>query len=297
MNEQEFEEQLNALHDRVLSKALSDEEKNNYTESLFESIRHVNEYGQEFWYARDLQIALEYTEWRNFCKVIDKAKEACRGSNNAVSDHFVDVNKIVNAGATSKDIGDIQLSRYACYLIVQNGDPRKKVIALGQTYFAVKTRQQELIENYENLSEDQKRIAIRQEMKEHNKMLVAAAKDAGVETTLDYAIFQNYGYMGLYGGLKASDIKERKGLKKSQDILDYMGYEELAANLFRATQTEAKLRRENIQSKQGANKTHFEVGKKVRDTIKDLGGTMPEDLPTPEKSIQQLEREQKKKLK
>ena len=297
MNEQEFEEQLNALHDRVLSKALSDEEKNNYTESLFESIRHVNEYGQEFWYARDLQIALEYTEWRNFCKVIDKAKEACRGSNNAVSDHFVDINKIVNAGVTSKDIGDIQLSRYACYLIVQNGDPRKKVIALGQTYFAVKTRQQELIENYENLSEDQKRIAIRQEMKEHNKMLVAAAKDAGVETTLDYAIFQNYGYMGLYGGLKASDIKERKGLKKSQDILDYMGYEELAANLFRATQTEAKLRRENIQGKQEANKTHFEVGKKVRDTIKDLGGTMPEDLPTPEKSIQQLEREQKKKLK
>lgn len=269
----------------------------NYTESLFESIRHVNKYGQEFWYARDLQIALEYTEWRNFCKVIEKAKEACRGSNNAVSDHFVDVNKIVNAGATSKDIGDIQLSRYACYLIVQNGDPRKKVIALGQTYFAVKTRQQELIENYENLSEDQKRIAIRQEMKEHNKMLVAAAKDAGVETTLDYAIFQNYGYMGLYGGLKASDIKERKGLKKSQDILDYMGYEELAANLFRATQTEAKLRRENIQGKQEANKTLFEVGKKVRDTIKDLGGTMPEDLPTPEKSIQQLEREQKKKLK
>lgn len=269
----------------------------NYTESLFESIRHVNKYGQEFWYARDLQIALEYTEWRNFCKVIEKAKEACRGSNNAVSDHFVDVNKIVNAGATSKDIGDIQLSRYACYLIVQNGDPRKKVIALGQTYFAVKTRQQELIENYENLSEDQKRIAIRQEMKEHNKMLVAAAKDAGVETTLDYAIFQNYGYMGLYGGLKTSDIKERKGLKKSQDILDYMGYEELAANLFRATQTEAKLRRENIQGKQEANKTHFEVGKKVRDTIKDLGGTMPEDLPTPEKSIQQLEREQKKKLK
>ena len=294
MNEQEFEKQLNALHDRVLSKALSDEEKNNYTESLFESIRHVNEYGQEFWYARDLQIALEYTEWRNFCKVIEKAKEACRGSNNAVSDHFVDVNKIVNAGATSKDIGDIQLSRYACYLIVQNGDPRKKVIAVGQTYFAVKTRQQELIENYENLSEDQKRIAIRQEMKEHNKMLVAAAKDAGVETTLDYAIFQNYGYMGLYGGLKASDIKERKGLKKSQDILDYMGYEELAANLFRATQTEAKLRRENIQGKQEANKTHFEVGKKVRDTIKDLGGTMPEDLPTPEKVFSN-QRESKRK--
>lgn len=247
MNEHEFEEQLNALHGRVLSKALSDEEKNNYTESLFEAIRHVNEYGQEFWYARDLQIALEYTEWRNFCKVIDKAKEACRGSNNAVSEHFVDVNKtspMPNGGI--RELTDIELSRYACYLIVQNSDPRKKVIALGQTYFAVKTRQQELIDHYDELSEDQKRIAIRREMKEHNKMLVAAAKDAGVETTLDYAIFQNYGYMGLYGGLKASDIKERKGLNKSQDILDYMGYEE---------------------------------------------------LPTPEKSIQQLEREQKKKLK
>lgn len=293
MNENEFNEQLQALHERVLSNALTPEEETNYTESLFESIRHVNEYGQEFWYARDLQTALEYTEWRNFCNVIDKAKEACKGSENAVSDHFVDVNKIVNAGATSKDIGDIQLSRYACYLIVQNGDPRKKVIALGQTYFAVKTRQQELIENYENLTENQKRLAIRREMAEHNKMLVAAAKDAGVETSLEYAIFQNYGYMGLYGGLKAQDIKERKGLKKSQNILDYMGYEELAANLFRATQTEAKLRRDNIQGKSEANKTHFEVGKKVRDTIKDLGGTMPEDLPTPEKSVQQLEREKK----
>ena len=297
MNEQEFEEQLNALHDRVLSKALSDEEKNNYTESLFESIRHINEYDQEFWYARELQIALEYTEWRNFCKVIDKAKEACNGSNNVVSDHFVDVNKIVSAGATSKDIGDIELSRYACYLIVQNGDPRKKTIALGQTYFAVKTRQQELIENYDNLTADQKRLAIRREMAEHNKMLVAAAKDAGVETSLEYAIFQNYGYMGLYGGLKAQDIKEQKGLKKSQSILDHMGYEELAANLFRATQAEAKLRRDNVQGKDEANRTHFEVGKKVRDTIKELGGTMPEDLPTPEKSIQQLEREEKKKLK
>ena len=296
MNEKEFNEYLSALHDRVLTKALSKDEENSYTESLFESIRHVNEYDQEFWYARELQVALEYTEWRNFCKVIDKAKDACKGSNNAVSDHFVDVNKIVSAGATSKDIGDVQLSRYACYLIVQNGDPRKKVIALGQTYFAVKTRQQELIENYENLSEDQKRLAIRKEMAEHNKMLVAAAKDAGVETSLEYAIFQNYGYMGLYGGLKAQDIKKLKGLKKSQNILDHMGYEELAANLFRATQTEAKLRRDHVQGKQEANQTHYEVGKKVRQTIKDLGGTMPEDLPTPEKSIQQIEREEKKKL-
>ncbi|MEE1437732.1 MAG: DNA damage-inducible protein D [Lachnospiraceae bacterium] len=284
------------MSERVLSRALSEDEKNNYTESLFESIRHVNEYGQEFWYARDLQVALEYTEWRNFCNVIDKAKDACKGSENTVSDHFVDVNKIVSAGITNKDIRDIQLSRYACYLIVQNADPRKKVIALGQSYFAVKTRQQELIEHYEELTEDQKRLAIRKEMIEHNKMLVAAAKDAGVETSLEYAVFQNYGYMGLYGGLKAQNIKERKGLKKSQNILDHMGYEELAANLFRATQTEAKLRRDHIQGKQEANQTHYEVGKKVRQTIKDLGGTMPENLPTPEKSIQQIEREEKKKL-
>lgn len=297
MNEQEFEKQLNALHDRVLSKALSDEEKNNYTESLFESIRHVNKYGQEFWYARDLQICSGiYWVEKLLQGLLKRQKKPAEVVITRYLTILLTSTKIVNAGATSKDIGDIQLSRYACYLIVQRWSS-KKDYCTWTNLLSVKTRQQELIENYENLSEDQKRIAIRQEMKEHNKMLVAAAKDAGVETTLDYAIFQNYGYMGLYGGLKASDIKERKGLKKSQDILDYMGYEELAANLFRATQTEAKLRRENIQGKQEANKTHFEVGKKVRDTIKDLGGTMPEDLPTPEKSIQQLEREQKKKLK
>lgn len=294
MNEKEFNEQLSALSDRVLSKSLSVDEENNYTESLFEAIRHTNEYGQEFWYARELQIALEYKEWRNFNKVIDKAKKACEGSENAVSDHFVDVNKIVEAGVTTKDIGDIELSRYACYLIVQNGDPRKKVIALGQSYFAVKTRQQELIENYDNLNEDQKRLAIRKEMKEHNKLLVAAAKDAGIESRLEYAIFQNCGYRGLYGGLTAKDIKTNKHLSKNDDILDYMGHEELAANLFRATQTEAKLRREHIQGKEKANQTHYEVGKEVRDTISRLGGTMPENLPTPEKSIKQIEREQKK---
>ncbi len=299
MDEKEFDEKLKALRGRVLANALPTEEEkdeSNYTESLFESIRHVNEYGQEFWYARELQIALEYTEWRNFTKVIDKAKAACKGSENPVSDHFVDVNKIVSAGATHKDIGDIQLSRYACYLIVQNGDPRKKVIALGQSYFAVKTRQQELIENYDSLDEDSKRLAIRNEMKLHNKSLAEAAKQAGVSKPVDYAIFQNKGYQGLYGGLTKNDIHNRKGLKKSQDILDHMGSTELAANLFRATQTEEKLRNEHIIGKDAANRTHYEVGRKVRQTIKDLGGTMPEDLPTPDKSIRQIEREQKKDI-
>lgn len=267
------------------------QDETNYTESLFESIRHLNEHGQEFWYARELQVALEYTEWRNFNNTIEKAKLACENSSNSIQDHFVDVNKMVKLGSGSeRQIEDIELSRYACYLIVMNGDSRKKVIALGQSYFAVKTRQHELIENYDSMSEDQKRIAIRHEMAKHNKLLVAAAKGAGVETSLDYAIFQNYGYMGLYGGMKAKDIKEHKGLKNNQNILDYMGYEELAANLFRATQTEAKLKRENIQGKANANQTHYNVGKEVRDTISRLGGTMPENLPTPEKGIKELEK-------
>ena len=297
MNEKEFEERLQAMHDRVLSKVLTEEEETNYTESLFESIRHVNEYGQEFWYAREMQIALEYKEWRNFKKVIDKAIIACNNSDNSADDHFVEVNKTIKMPKNAeKSIEDYELSRYACYLIVQNSDPRKKVIALGQSYFAVKTRQQELIENYDKLNDNQKRLAIRHEMIEHNKLLVAAAKDAGVESSLDYAIFQNYGYMGLYGGLKAQDIKKRNGLTKNQNILDHMGYEELAANLFRATQAEAKLRRENIQGKDNANQAHYTVGKEVRDTIKRLGGTLPEDLPTPEKSIQQIEKELRPKL-
>ena len=267
-----------------------------YDENLFESIKHVNEYGQEFWYARDLQKILEYTEWRNFTKVIDRAKDACNGAGHEVSECFVEVNKtseMPNGG--TKQINDFMLSRYACYLIVMNGDPRKEVIALGQTYFAVKTRQQELIEDYEKLTEEQKRLAIRNEMKRHNIALADAAHKAGVQQPIDYAVFQNYGYMGLYNGLKAQDIKERKGLKKNQNILDFMGSTELAANLFRATQTEDKLRRENIQNKNEANQTHYEVGKKVRQTIADLGGTMPEDLPTPEKSTKQIEKEHEKK--
>ena len=289
----DFESKLTELHDRVIGNALSDEERANYSESLFDSIKHETETGEEFWYARELQVALEYTEWRNFSKVIERAKNSCQNSGNTISDHFVEVNKIVKAGATTKDIGDIKLSRYACYLIVQNGDSRKKVIALGQTYFAVKTRQQELIENFDNLTEEKKRLAIRGEMISHNKSLAEAAKMAGISDPRDYAIFQNKGYKGLYGGLGVKEIHARKGLKKSQKILDHMGSTELAANLFRATQTDEKLRRDHITGKEEANQTHFDVGQKVRQTIKDLGGTMPEDLPTPKKSIKQIEREQR----
>lgn len=296
MDEREFEEQLQAMRNRVLAKALDTEDEKdetNYTESLFESIRHINEYGQEFWYARELRIALEYKRWDKFLNVIEKAESACQNSENTVSDHFSHVGKMVNIGSgAEREIDDIVLSRYACYLIVQNGDPHKKVIALGQSYFAVKTRQQELIDNYDNLTETHKRLAIRNEIKIHNKSLAEAAKQAGVTKSTDYAIFQNKGYQGLYGGLTEDDIHKRKGLKKSQKILDHMGSTELAANLFRATQTDEKLRRENIIGKEAANKTHYEVGKKVRETIKELGGTMPENLPTPDKSIKQLEREQ-----
>ncbi len=269
-----------------------------YTDSVFESIKHINEYGQEFWYARELAKALEYKDFRNFEQSIFKAMDACKNSGYNISDHFGDATEMVSIGSgAERGFPSYMLSRYACYLIVMNGDPRKDVIAAGQTYFAVKTRQQELAEDYAQLTEDQKRLAIRSEIKEHNKSLAAAAQQAGVETPQEYAVFQNYGYMGLYGGLKAQDIKARKGLKKSQDILDHMGSTELAANLFRATQTDEKLRRENIQGKAQANRTHYEVGAKVRQTIQDLGGTMPEDLPTPEKSIHQLAKEQEKRLK
>lgn len=265
-------------------------------ESLFDSIKHINEYGEEYWSARELQPILEYTEWRKFNNAIERAKESCKSSGNEISDHFVGAAKMVSIGSRAdREVEDYHLSRYACYLIAMNGDPRKEAIALAQTYFAVKTRQQELVENYTELTENQKRLAIRREMKEHNLSLYAAAKDAGIQTNKDYAIFTNYGYRGLYGGLNQADIHARKGLKPSQRILDHMGSTELAANLFRATQTEEKLRRENIQGKEAANQTHFIVGQKVRQTIKELGGTMPEDLPTPDKSIRQLEREEKKK--
>lgn len=265
--------------------------------ATFESIRQQDAAGNEYWSARKLAKVLEYSEYRHFQPVIERAREACQVSGYAVADHFEDILEMVDIGSGAKrELPDVRLSRYACYLIVQNGDPSKPVIANGQTYFAMQARRQELQddEKFARLSEDEKRLAIRNELAEHNKYLAAAAKDAGVETSLDYAIFQDHGYKGLYGGLGAKDIHARKGLKKSQKILDHMGSTELAANLFRATQAEEKLKRDKVHSKQQANQAHFEVGQKVRQTIKELGGTMPESLPTPEQSIKQVESAKKK---
>ncbi len=265
-----------------------------YSKSDFERAKQHTEEGVEFWYARDLKDILEYGQWRNFLKVVEKAKESCKNAENDIGDHFADVSKMVEIGSEAKrNINDIRLSRYACYLIVQNGDSRKKIIALGQTYFAVKTRERE---NDEAFIEDKTRFAIRNELRTHNKSLAEAAHMSGVEHPKDYAIFQNKGYQGLYAGLGAKDIHERKGLAKNEKILDNMGITELAANLFRATQTDDKLRRENIRGKENANKTHHDVGKKVRQTIEELGGTMPEDLEMPEKSIKEIEEKHKKKL-
>ncbi|WP_418139569.1 DNA damage-inducible protein D [Oceanimonas smirnovii] len=276
---------------------MSDTPSTNSHHASFEGIRREDEQGNEYWSARELAPLLEYHKWQNFSQVINKARLACEQSGNEVSDHFADVSKMVEIGSgAQRPVADVHLSRYACYLIVQNGDPAKPVIANGQTYFALQTRRQELEDSqqFTALSEDEKRLAIRKELAEHNKYLAAAARDAGVESPLDYAIFQDHGYKGLYGGLGAKDIHARKGLKKSHKILDYMGSTELAANLFRATQAEEKLRRDNVQGKQHANRTHYEVGQKVRQTITELGGTMPENLPTPDKGVQQIEKAQKK---
>ena len=254
--------------------------------SLFESIKNIDENGKEYWTSRNLWKILEYNEYRNFLPVIEKAKLACKNSGQKIEDHFVDINEMVTIGSgAERQVDSVKLSRYACYLIVQNADPGKKIVAQGQTYFAIQTRIAEVqqMKEYQELStEEEKRLFLRAELQTHNTLLAGAAKDAGVIDSRDYAIFQNYGYQGLYGGMTAKDIHAKKGLKKSQKILDHMGNTELAANLFRATQTEEKLKRENIKGKQKANMTHYDVGAKVRQTIKELGGTMPEDLPTVE---------------
>lgn len=262
----------------------------------FEAIKHTDANGGEYWLARALAKILGYAEYRNFLPVIERAKIACENSGQPLQDHFVDMHEMVSIGSgAEREMESYGLSRYACYLIVQNADPSKPVIANGQTYFAIQTRKQELQNDdaFNQLKEDEKRLFLRNELKEHNKHLVEAAANAGVESTLDFAVFQNHGYKGLYGGLDAKGIHAKKSLKKSQKILDHMGSTELAANLFRATQTEEKLKRDNIQGKRQANQTHFEVGQKVRQTIQSLGGTMPENLPTPKQGISKIEQQQK----
>ena len=261
--------------------------------SPFERIRKVNEAGNEYWESRDLAEILEYTQYRNFEAVIEKARLACFNSGHRIEDHFADVSKMIEIGKGGRrEIKVTLLSRYACYLAIQNADPNKEIVAQGQTYFAIQTRRQELAD--ESI-EDDRRVLLREEMRRHNVQLADAAKDAGVIKPIDYAIFQNHGYMGLYGGLKQEDIHRRKGLKKSQKILDHMGSTELAANLFRATQTEEKMRRDEVKGKNAANRTHREVGAKVRQTIQELGGTMPEDLPMAD-SVKKIEIKQRKQL-
>lgn len=259
--------------------------------NIFEQIKKINEYGKEYWSARDLSKLLGYTEYGKFLPAIERAKDSCKNSGQNIDDHFAGVSEMITIATgtpreTQRPVDNYHLSRYACYLIAQNGDPRKEEIALAQTYFAIQTRKQEV---QEQLVEDNKRIYLRDEMKTHNKLLAKAAKGAGV---INHANFQDYGYMGLYGNMRQKDIHDRKKLQKNQAILDHMNSEELAANLFRATQAEAKLKRENISGQHKANQAHYDVGKKVRQTIKELGGAMPENLPTPD-SI----KESKKRLK
>ena len=263
--------------------------------SIFENIKHIDENGNEYWFARELQNVLEYKKWEKFNNVINDAITACNLSGYEVADHFPQVGKMVNIGSkTSRNISDYKLSRYACYLIAQNGDSRKKTIALAQTYFAVQTRKMEITEReYSSLTEDEKRFYQRNLTKKGNYSLNQAAKDAGVK---NFDRFHNYGYKGLYNGETANDIAKRKGLRYREDILDNMGSDELIANLFRISQTEQKLKRDNVKGETKANDVHYEVGKKVRKAIADIGGTMPEEFPTPEKSLKTLEKESKNKL-
>ena len=267
----------------------------NNNNTTFEGIKHTDEYGNEYWSARELQSALEYKRWDKFCKVIENAKIACEKSNYIISDHFSQVGKMVEIGSgTKREVLDYKLSRYACYLIAQNGDSRKNSVALAQTYFAVQTRKMELTEReYSSLTEDEKRLYQRSLTKKGNYSLNKAARDAGVK---NFDKFHNAGYKGLYNGETADDIAKRKKLRYREDILDNMGSEELIANLFRISQTEQKLKRENISTENEANKTHYEVGNKIRNTIKELGSTMPEDLPRTNKSLKQIEKENKNRM-
>ena len=266
------------------------------TNKSFEDIKHIDENSVEFWYARELMPILQYSNWQNFEKIINKAKISCENSDISVFEHFIDVNKLSKrANNAEVEIKDYELTRYACYLIAQNGDTRKKVIALAQTYFAVQTRKQEISEKEHTLlTVDEKRFYQRNLTKKGNYSLNQTAKNAGVK---NFDKFHNAGYKGLYNGETADDIAKRKGLRYREDILDNMGSEELAANLFRITQTESRLKRENIQTQKEANKTHFNIGKNIKEVIAKNGGTMPEDLPTPKKSLKQLEKENKKGLK
>ena len=266
-----------------------------YTEKVFEDIKHIDENGNEYWLARELMEVLEYSLWQNFHKTIKIAMMNCNNSNYDVSNHFIDVNKMINLAKNAiRKIQDYKLTRYACYLIVLNCDPRKKVIALAKTYFAIQTRKQELSEKeYNELSEDEKRFYQRDLTRKGNYSLNIVARNAGVK---NFDRFHNSGYKGLYNGETANDIAKRKKLRYREDILDNMGSDELIANLFRISQTEQKLKNENIKLENEANKTHYEVGKEIRNTIKKLGGTMPENLPTPDKSLKKLERETKSQL-
>lgn len=264
----------------------------NYNEKIFEEIKHTDENGVEFWYARELMKVLEYAKWGNFKKVIDKAVASIESTDNTVLDHIADVSKMVDIGSdTKREIEDMKLTRYACYIIVQNGDPRKKAIALGQQYFAIQTRKQEILEkDIEELTENEKRLLARSSVTTENKKLFASAQNVGVK---NFSTFNNAGYQGLYDGETAADIKERKKLSKNQNILDHMGSTELAANLFRITQTDEVLKTGKIQGQNKANQTHFNIGKKVRETMIEISGKRPEELPTPEKSINEIKKEQK----
>jgi len=266
-----------------------------YTENLFENIKHIDNRGNEYWFARELQNILGYHQWRSINDLIERAKVACQESKYNLDDHFALYRKMIKlAKGATRNVVDYKLSRYACYLIVMNGNPKKEIIALGQTYFAIQTRKQELsVKEYSKLTEDEKRFYQRDLTRKGNYSLNIAARNAGVK---NFDKFHNSGYKGLYNGETANDIAKRKNLRYREDILDNMGSDELIANLFRISQTEQKLKNENIKLENDANKTHYEVGKEIRNTIKKLGGTMPEDLPTPEKSLKELEKDRKNQL-